>query len=151
MKKDNGLTLIEVLASVVVLAVAILLITTVLQHTASSSRSNAVTDKSVQITRSVLEEIKNNMQKDSISIFTQNVNTKQLREIPAPQQFSIYYPDSSEQQYRLDIRSLALAKSDINLLGKPHELNSYFRRIQVICTNLQTNKTYELEALVEYN
>lgn len=150
MKKDDGLTLIEVLASVVVLAVAVLIITMVLQQTSSSSRANAVTDRSVQLTRTVLEEIKNNMQTNSINVLGHNLNLIPLHDNP-PQTLSFYYPQTGEQQYRLDVQSMYLETPKVTLQGKEHDLTKSFRRIHVTCTNLVTNRSYELEALVEYN
>jgi prepilin-type N-terminal cleavage/methylation domain-containing protein len=149
MKKDDGLTLIEVLASVVVLAVAIVIITMVLQQTSSSSRSNAVTDRSVQLTRTVLEEMKNNTQTNTINVLGQDLSIIPLRDNP-PQALSFFYPNAGEQQYRLYVQSLDLQTPKVTLRGKEHDLTKSFRRIRVTCTNLVTNRSYELEALVEY-
>ncbi|KIL36150.1 hypothetical protein SD71_09325 [Cohnella kolymensis] len=149
MKKDDGLTLIEVLASVVVLAVAVLIITMVLQQTSSSSRANAVTDKSVQLTRAVLEEIKNNMQTNTINVLGQNLSIIPLHDHP-PQTLSFFYPQTSDPQYRLDVQSLDLETPTVTLQGEVHDLTKSFRRIHVTCTNLVTNRSYELEALVDY-
>lgn len=151
MRQDKGLTLIEVLGSIIILAIAIGTVAAVLQNSAKSSVNTSVTDRTVQITRTVMEEIKNNLDKNDIQLFGQVVNLQTLRTTAPPVSTStVYYPDAADQKYSLQIRSETLDNPLVTLQGATHDLRDSFRRIVVICTHLQTGKTFDLEALVPY-
>lgn len=146
-RSQNGLSLIEIMATIAVLGVAIAAIVSLLQTGTATSRHNQELDQAVMLTRTVMEEVKNHLkQDDAITVFGQPINLKQLRE-SAPYQQEIGWPAASPE-YRIRIES--------TVPGEVYEVNSefhitgaHFRKITVTCEYLPADLNYELESYVE--
>jgi len=152
MRSQKGMSLVEVMATVTVLAVAILAITFLLQTSSSAARDNEAIERSVQVTRTVMEEIKFNLKSNSsVTVYGQSINLNTIRTSEPPYLApSLFYPSISDKQYKIEIQSLQV-DNKYTIKGDPYQVKNYFRKILVTCVNLKSNHSYELEALVEYN
>ncbi|GGG23489.1 type IV pilus modification PilV family protein [Paenibacillus abyssi] len=155
MNNQKGLTLIEILGSVTLLAVAVLAITALLQQTSLFAKDNEAIDQSVSISRTVMEEIKRNLaSRDSISLFEdgQTLALTELRDnAPAYKlPYSIYYPNAADPQFEVKVESDVYNLSDIHFKDQTYQITDYFRLIRVTSINLTTNKSYILEGYAEY-
>lgn len=151
MRDQKGISLIEVMATITVLAVAILAITFVLQQGTSASKEHENLDRAVMITRTVMEEIKHNLKhKNDVTVFGQTIPLQVIRaESQTFQAPDLYYPNASNQQYRIEIRSESFQQS-FEIKSAERKVEDFFRKIKVTTINLQSNRSYELEAYVEY-
>ncbi|GKU79899.1 prepilin-type N-terminal cleavage/methylation domain-containing protein [Paenibacillus sp. L3-i20] len=150
MNNQKGLTLVEVLGTVVLLGIAILAITFVLQQSTIHSKDNEQQDRSVQITRSVLEEIKNNSRLGTATIFDQNVNLSPSSSTVQ----SIQYPKVNPK-YTISIsisnstfNDLTIAKTGGDLIIP---LKNIFKLVNVTSANKETGKQFTLKAYVEFS
>lgn len=153
MNNQRGVTLIEVLGSVTLLAVAILTITYALQQSTVFSKDNEVIDQSVQVTRTVMEELRGQLSdpaKRTISIFDQDVDLDQLRE-GTVSPIILHYPDRANVQYTLSITSAAGGLPAIGSGDDILDLDSRFKQVTIQCDPPGKNKPYELVAYLEYD
>jgi len=155
-KQEKGLTLIEMLVSVVLLAIGVLVITALLSNSTKSSGNNMMNDQALQSARTVLEEIKGALDGNeaALTLFGQSLNLAQLRNhtlTNATQ--TIYFPDAGNRQYQIVVESKNPNKEvDPVGSGNPKQLNSIFREIVVTSTKITDLKTtVTLQALVAYN
>ncbi|MBH5318228.1 prepilin-type N-terminal cleavage/methylation domain-containing protein [Paenibacillus sp. GSMTC-2017] len=147
MNNQKGLSLIEVLGSIVLLGVAILSITFVLQQSTVHTKDNQKQDQSVQITRTVMEEIKHNLRTSyTASIYEQVVNFKLATN-------KIQYPKVNPE-YNITIDLSVPTLNTVTIPKKSgdlkYDLKNIFKHVKVTCTNSITGKQFVLEAFVEY-
>ncbi|MCR2806515.1 type IV pilus modification PilV family protein [Paenibacillus soyae] len=149
LRNQRGLTLIEVLGSIVLLGIAILGITFILQQASIHTKDNEKTDQSVIITRNTLEQIKHELPKSttSVTIYGQSLNLSGLRSL---QPVTVYYPNSSSPAYKVDIISSQAGLGSAQAADKSVNLDNLFRKITVRSTDLASNKTFEVTAFVEF-
>ncbi|WP_020619748.1 type IV pilus modification PilV family protein [Paenibacillus daejeonensis] len=151
MNNQRGVTLIEVLGSVALLAVAILTITYALQQSTVFSKDNEQIDQSVQITRTVMEELRGHLSDPAlrtIAIYDQVVDLDQLRE-GTSSPIKLYYPDTTQVQYTLSISSASGGLPAVGTGDDTMELDSSFKQITIYCESPGKNKPYELQAYLE--
>ncbi|QAY66429.1 type IV pilus modification PilV family protein [Paenibacillus protaetiae] len=152
---EKGLTLVEVLGSVVLLGIAVLGITLLLQQGVSSSQSNVQSEQSVQMARTVMENVRSKLASPDreIELYGQSLSLDSLRK-PSSTAQTLYYPDADDQQYEISIRSLAsseLQHENIVVGDRIYPLQSHFRFIQVSAARLTgTNPPFTLEASIPY-
>lgn len=150
MKNRKGFTLVEILAGITILAIAVLAFAYLMQQTTWFSKQNDTQETNIQTARAVMEEIKVNLKdgKDITSLETPITIASIKNEIPP---ISIR---SEQQSIRIDIQSLPISDNLLRdppkIKGFPIKVEDYFRNIKVTCTNVQTNKSYTLQAYVEY-
>ncbi|MEV5028729.1 type II secretion system protein [Paenibacillus sp. LPE1-1-1.1] len=150
MRNQKGLTLIEVMGSIVLLGIAILGITYILQQSSIDTKSNERTDDAVVAARNVMEEIKSKLKSTTLqtTIYGQALSLQNLRDRSSA---TLYYPNSGNRRYELRIQSYATTLGDVSLTNTlVSDLDSLFRRVTVTCIDLSTNKEFELEAYVEF-
>ncbi|OME86711.1 hypothetical protein BK120_07180 [Paenibacillus sp. FSL A5-0031] len=150
MRNQKGLTLIEVLGSIVLLGIAVLGITFILQQTALDTKSNEKSDEAVVVARNVMEEIKNKLKTNSAqtTVYGQAISLENLRNLAST---TIYYPDAIDRRYELDIQSHTASLGTVALTDTAvSDLDSIFRRVTVNCIEVSSSKKFELEAYVEY-
>jgi prepilin-type N-terminal cleavage/methylation domain-containing protein len=155
MNQQKGFTLIEVLGSVVILAIAVVSVTYFFQQTTLFSRNTDQVDQSVLATRTVMEEIKHNLNKTAptSTVYGQSINLQLLRDSTAPYSLNlpIYFPSNDDRQFELVISSREIISPEFNIVGDEYDMSDYFKLIHIICTNLSNLRTFELEAYIEYN
>jgi prepilin-type N-terminal cleavage/methylation domain-containing protein len=150
MRNQKGLTLIEVMGSIVLLGIAILGITYILQQSSIDTKSNERTDDAVVAARNVMEEIKSKLKTTTLqtTIYGQALSLQNLRDRSSA---TLYYPNSGNRRYELRIQSYATTLGTVSLTNTlVSDLDSLFRRVTVTCIDLSTNKEFELEAYVEF-
>ncbi|OBZ12970.1 prepilin-type N-terminal cleavage/methylation domain-containing protein [Bacillus sp. FJAT-26390] len=149
MRNQKGLTLVEVLGSLVLLAIAVLGITYILQQSTINTKMNEKIDQSVVISRNVMEEIKGNLKSTTptISIYEQNLSLANIRNLSSA---TIYYPNAADKQYSLRIQSYPGSLETVQLDSVILNPNDYFRRVTIVCEELASAKKYNLEAYIEY-
>lgn len=162
MNNEKGISLVEVLGAIAILSIAILGISFVLQQGALHTKDNEKQGDSVQITRSVMETIKNNLPAGSnATVFGQAVNLAALRGSANQSLPTLYYPDSENPQYELHIQTVnhSLGSIDLpvgvdtegNQINQIHQLADLFRLVRITSTEVVSQKTYTLEAYIEYH
>lgn len=153
--RAKGFTLLEVLVAVVILGAAIMTVAYMLQQSTLFSKANDNVDRSVQITRTVMEEIKQNLKtKNSILVYGQLINLKGFRESTPPypaEPVVIQYPNANNPLFNLMISSLVIDDPVFTVDSKSVDISQYFRKIKILTVHLSDNKTYELESYAEYN
>ncbi|WP_054024138.1 prepilin-type N-terminal cleavage/methylation domain-containing protein [Bacillus sp. FJAT-28004] len=150
MRNQKGLTLIEVLGSIVLLGIAVLGITFILQQTTLDTKSNEKSDEAVVVARNVMEEIKNKLRTNVVqtSVYGQAISLENLRNLSST---TIYYPDAADRRYELQIQSYTASLGTVSLTDTAiSDLDSIFRRVTVNCIEVSSSKKFELEAYVEY-
>ena len=153
MNNQRGVTLIEVLGSVALLAVAILTITYALQQSTVFSKDNEQIDQSVQITRTVMEELRGHLSDQSrrtVAIYGQDVDLDQLR-AGTNSPIMLYYPDRTHVQYTLSISAATGGLPPVGMGNDALELDSRFKQITIYCEPPGKNKPYELQAYLEFD
>lgn len=150
MRNQKGLTLVEVLGSIVLLGVAILGIAFILQQSSIHTKANESTDRSVTISRNTMEQIKHELSSSNatLTIYGQSLSLHDLRNLNS---VMLYYPDASNPAYTIDISSRLAGLGTAHAADQEINLDEIFRQITVQTTHLTTNKPYELTAYVEYN
>lgn len=151
MRNQKGLTLVEVMGSIVLLGIAVLVITYVLQQSTIDTKSNEKTDQSVVITRNLMEEIKSKLKSNQAETTVQGqaVSLANLRNLSSV--VTIYYPSDTDRRYELKAQAYGASLGTIPVAtAAPYNLDEVFRRITVTCKDLTTSKQFELEAYVEY-
>ena len=149
MRNRKGITLIEVLASVTILAIALLAIVYMLQQTTLFSKKNIDKENNVQVARTVMEEIKVNLKEATprIAPFGSTIDLAGLKG-SAEVSLTPFY-SSSSQAVKIDVKS-KVPTTSVSIKGTSYPIRDYFRLIQVTCTNVNSNdKPYSLEAYVE--
>jgi prepilin-type N-terminal cleavage/methylation domain-containing protein len=150
MRNQKGLTLIEVMGSIVLLGIAILGITYILQQSSIDTKSNERTDDAVVAARNVMEEIKSKLKSTTLqtTIYGQALSLQNLRDRSSAM---LYYPNAGNRRYELRIQSYSTTLGTVSLTNTlVSDLDSLFRRVTVTCIDLSTNKEFELEAYVEF-
>ncbi|MFF2090420.1 prepilin-type N-terminal cleavage/methylation domain-containing protein [Paenibacillus sp. NPDC058174] len=163
MRNEKGLSLIEVLGSIVVLGIAVLGIAFILQQGASHSKSNEKLDQSVQLSRNVIEEIKGKLNSQSSTVlYGQAVSLSTLRNSSSATLPVIYYPNSSEQErkYKIQIQSVGHSLGQVEIKNGTHEgvphtatynTGDFIRHVRVTCTELTTLREFTLDAYIPYS
>ena len=162
-RNDKGLTLIEVLASVAILAVAIMTVTFFFQQTSVFSRDNERVDRSIQITRTVMEELIQHLpdqEIEQLQLFTDNqeIDLASIREaaedktLTALTPYTMWYPTAANATYRLDVHvePIPAAVDYYEVDDRDYWISDYFVTVRIVCENLANNRMFELEAMVEY-
>ncbi len=154
MRNQKGLTLVEVLGSIVLLSVAILSLTYVIQQASIHTRDNEKNDQSVQITRTVLEEIKKSLKNQnaaSVSVYGKDIPLTSIRSAAGSTSFTLQYPNDANPQYRIVVQSAPSGLGSVTINEIPTaDLDRLFKKITVTSTNINSSKQYRLEAFVEY-
>jgi prepilin-type N-terminal cleavage/methylation domain-containing protein len=150
MRNRKGFTLVEILAGITILAIAVLAFAYLMQQTTWFSKQNDTQETNIQTARTVMEEIKTNLKtgKDVTSLKTP-IAIASIKDQSPPVTLK-----SEQQSIKIDIQSLPISD---NLLRDPPKIKGfsikvedYFRNVKVTCTNIQTGKSYTLQAYVEY-
>lgn len=151
MRQEKGLTLIEALTAIVVLGIAIIAVTVIVQNTTVFSKNNDNADKALQVTRTVMEEIKYKLKgANTLTIYGQTVSLQALREQPPPYALPpIYYPDSSDPQLELVIESKVISNSVYAIKGQNFDLAHYFRLVSITSTNPTNGQSQHFETYVD--
>lgn len=149
MRNEKGLTLVEVLGSVVLLGIAVLGIVFIIQQSSIHTKANGEADQSVVLSRNVMEQLKQQLpgSSDSLTIYEQSVSLAELRQLSDA---TVYYPNASDARYVITIRSEAAGLGNADAAGTSVNLDNLFRRITVTTSNIATARTYELSGVVEY-
>ncbi|MEO3945478.1 type II secretion system protein [Gorillibacterium sp. CAU 1737] len=145
---QKGITLIEVLVSITILAIAVLAAVYALQQSTAFSKSNEARETNVQVARTVMEEIKAKLKQAdpvTVELYDQTIDLTPLKGLESAQLSSITTPRSS---IRIDIESHRPEQS-LSVKGIAYPVGDYFRLIQVTCTKTATGETYSLKAYVE--
>lgn len=160
MRNQKGLTLIEVLGAITLLAVAIMGLIYLLQQTTLFSKQNEKLDRDVIVARAVMEEIKNHLSgsASTLTLYEQSVDLAALRAVPLVPPtlpITIYYPNANTQQIKIEIRSIPFpyTSDTITIKGKSYKISDYFRLIQVTSTDQSgraTAQPYTLEGYAQY-
>lgn len=153
MRNQKGLTLIEVLGSITLLAVAVLGLIYLLQQTTLFSKHNEKLDRNVIVARTVMEEIKANLSgtAPSMTIYGQSVDLTALRSSPAGQAITIYYPDPAARQLKIEIQSLPFQLNPVTIKSASYQISDYFRLIHVTSTDPSgKDHPYTLEGYAQY-
>ncbi|MHA6483636.1 type IV pilus modification PilV family protein [Paenibacillus sp. strain BS8-2] len=148
-RNEKGLTLVEVLGSVVLLGIAVLGIIFIIQQSSVHTKANADTDESVVLSRNVMEQLKQQLPgpSDTLTLYQQNLSLADLRELSGT---TIYYPGANNARYAIAIQSEAAALGTADAGGTTVNLDDQFRRITIRTTYLATSRTYELTGVVAY-
>ena len=151
MHEQKGLTLIEALTAIVVLGIAIVAVTVVVQNTTIFSKNNDNADKALQATRTVMEEIKFQLKdNDVLTIYGQTVSLQALRETTPPYVLPpIYYPESSAPQLEIVIESKIISNSIYAIKGQNFDLAHYFRLVSITSINPANGQTQQFETYVD--
>jgi prepilin-type N-terminal cleavage/methylation domain-containing protein len=150
MNNRKGMTLIEVLASITILALAVIAAVYALQQTSAFSRGNQIKEVNVQVARTVMEEIKANLKKSApvtVLLYGQTVDISGLK-AATPAALPEFY--SADQAVKIAVSGQKPAQS-VAVKGASYAVGDYFRLITVICTDVSTGKAYTLQAYVESN
>lgn len=147
MRNRKGITLVEVLASVTILAIALLAIVYMLQQTTLFSKKNNDRENNVQVARTVMEEIKVKLKENTnIAPFGETIPITDLiaaNSVTLPSTFS-----SANKTVRIDVNS-TVPTTSIPIKGTSYSIGQFFRLIEVTCTNVNSKDTYSLQAYVE--
>ncbi|MEK8128599.1 type II secretion system protein [Paenibacillus filicis] len=133
LRNEKGLTLVEILASLVILSMVILAFTYTYNQLFSASAREQKRDVSVDIARSVMEQLKASFSSGTASMniwfpptnnsgtlpnpgadIQQLVNLVPLRQtVTSPVQLeTIYYPSASDRQYKVNISNIPIPEAD---------------------------------------
>ncbi|WP_438434482.1 type II secretion system protein [Gorillibacterium sp. sgz500922] len=148
MTNRKGFTLIEVLASVTILAIVVLAAVFALQQTSVFSKVNHAKETNIQVARTVMEEIKANLKKTDpvqVQLFGQTIALTSLKGTSAVS-LPVFY--TTDQTVKIEVNGTKPAQS-VTVKGTEYPIGDYFRLIQVTCTQVQTGKIYTLKAYVE--
>lgn len=151
MRNQKGLTLIEVMGSIVLLGIAVLGITYILQQSSIDTKSNEKTDDAVVAARNVMEEIKSKLKSNvaNTTVYGQAISLSNLRNRSSA---TLYYPSSTDRRYELVVHSYATSLGTVPITDTvSSNLDTIFRRVTVTSMELSTSKTFELEAYIEYH
>ncbi|GBF73376.1 hypothetical protein PA598K_01663 [Paenibacillus sp. 598K] len=152
MANQRGVTLIEVLGSVALLAVAVLTITYALQQTSVFSRDNDGIDRSVQVTRTIMEELRGHLGEPTsrtLELYGQTIDLDLLR-INTTAPLLLYYPGTTEAELTLSIVSADGHLPSISAGDDTLDLDSSFKLITITSEAQGKQRPYTLEAYLEY-
>lgn len=149
MNNQKGLTLVEVLGSIILLGVAVLGITFILQQSSIHTKSNEQLDESITISRNVMEQIKNQLKSnnETLILYEQSLSLEGLRHLAS---LTVYYPNSIQREYEINIQSADAALGHAQAADLNLNLDAMFRQITIHTKELSSGKTFELTAYVEY-
>lgn len=151
MTNKRGITLIEVLVSIVILSIAVLSVSYLLQQSSLFSKHNSDRENNVSIVRTVLEEIKASFNKETVSVYGQQIQISLLKNSDQSPEQIIYAPNSTSPKVKLVIKTIPLPSqaTHISIEGKSYNLNENFRLVQVTGTDIQTSQPYVLQSYLE--
>lgn len=146
MNNEKGLTLIEILGSIIIIGIIVTTVSFILQQGTMSSHQNKKKFTAVQITQNAIEELISISKDEDITdkdinvpIFEQSVSLSQG-------EATIYYPNAQEQQYKLDIKEIPSALPPSTTINtKPIEIKQRYPKFLITCTDLSNQRTYSLE------
>ncbi|WP_397379460.1 prepilin-type N-terminal cleavage/methylation domain-containing protein [Paenibacillus sp. YYML68] len=159
---QNGLTLIEVMAAVVILSIAVLSFTMLFSKNVEFSHREENRNAALTVARTVIEELKPVLPTTgNANIFGQQVLLASLRDNNAATAPAvIYYPSAADRQYRITITDLVIpASQSFQVQDKLKPANTfqfnvrdYFSHIQVQVDGLtSTGESYTLQSYIERN
>jgi len=152
MNNQRGLTLIEILASITLLAFVIVTVVLVLQQSTIFSKSNSQKENNVLVARTVMESIKSGLKAgDTINLYGASVSLSNLKLAANATLPVIYVPDSAHPTTRVNVRTLPIRSDTVSVQAKDYHIGDYFRLVEVTTTEVATNRSYSLKAYVEYN
>jgi len=162
MNNEKGLSLIEVLGSIAILGIAVLGLAFILQQGAAHTKSNERKGNTVQLTRNVMEEIKENIRdQPSVTVFGQSLPLAVLRDHPSASLAPLYYPSQADKQYEFQIKTSSHSLGSISLRNgvtaednlpvyESYNTSDLFRYVVITCRSLASKDEYELAAYVAY-
>lgn len=154
-RNEKGLTLLEILAAVVLLSIAIMLFTNLFANAFERSAKEQKQDEFVVIARTVMEEMKVHLPQStstSITLFGQTVGIGNFRTTAPPvPAITLSYPDASTPTYTVTIRTEPVTDYNVAVSGHNFDIRNYFRRVIVEVRHPGLDKSYTLESLIEYN
>lgn len=104
------------------------------------------------VTRAVMEQIKANLKDgSSIELYGNSVSLVQLKQSPSASLPSLLLPSDGKPKTRVDIHTLSIPNDAVTVKEHAYHVSDYFRLVEVTTTELSTNRSYSLQAYVEYN
>ncbi|WP_409346909.1 prepilin-type N-terminal cleavage/methylation domain-containing protein [Paenibacillus sp. MBLB4367] len=158
MKSEKGITLIELLVAIVIVTMLVLSISYLFTKTYENSYREEKKDVSVNIARTVMEELKRKLKTTSAveTIYEQPVNLAGLRQLPGSEikQPSVYFPSASDKQYEIVISVLHFEDqnypiTDTNNKSFVFKLSDFFSLIQVEVKQHSMNTSYKVQSYME--
>ncbi|SDC47061.1 prepilin-type N-terminal cleavage/methylation domain-containing protein [Paenibacillus sp. UNCCL117] len=176
-KNQKGLTLVEILASIVILAMVILAFTYMYNNLFAASTKEQRRDVSVDIARSVMEQLKTSFSTGAATMniwfppagasaappgsgagSQQSVDLTALRQVvTAPYTAdAIYYPSAADRQYKVQISNVPIPeagtqKYTLNDGTTSYTLNvvDHFSLIQVEVIAMGTGVSYSIQSYLD--
>jgi prepilin-type N-terminal cleavage/methylation domain-containing protein len=151
-KNQKGFTLIEILATVTMLSILTITVIYVLQQSTVFSKQTNDKENHVLVTRTVMEQIKANLKDgNAIELYGKSVSLAQLKQSQSVSLPSLLLPIDSQPKTRVDIHTLLIPNDAVSVKEHAYHVSDYFRLVEVTTTELSTNRSYSLQAYVEYN
>lgn len=160
LRSQKGVTLLEVLASVVILSFVVFSVSYLFSKSYENSYKEESKDMSVNLARTVLEELKQKLKTTDTSLPLpspfegQTIDLNGLRGTPPYTHASIYYPSVNDKQYEIKISSLPFEDKTYQLAdanGKSFDfrLNRYFALIQVEVVHANPDNSHIIQSYME--
>jgi prepilin-type N-terminal cleavage/methylation domain-containing protein len=161
LKNNRGMTLLEVLASVLIIGLIIVAVSYLFTTGYANSIKEQDKDVSVQIARAVLEEIKHNLKttRESASYQSQIIDLNPLRvsintgETVLP---ALYYPSQADKQYTILVKNMGYEDRTYQFKGSNDKnysfsVKPFFSLIEVEVKREATSTMYKLQSYMEKN
>ncbi|WP_158560477.1 type IV pilus modification PilV family protein [Paenibacillus contaminans] len=161
-KSEKGVTLIELLVSIVLVAMIVLSVSYLFTKLYENSYREEKKDVSVNIARTIMEELKQKLRttEGSIVVYGQQVSIASLRTNPAPGTAAlpsppvIAYPSASDKQYEIAISAMPFDEqtypiTDAKNKSYTFKLGEFFSLIQVEVKQLSMNTSYKVQSYIE--
>lgn len=160
MKSEKGITLIELLVSIVIVSMVILSVSYLFTKLYQNSYKEEKTDVSVNIARTVMEELKQKLKTSESITFFDNVESTTITSLKTrpstgnPESITIAYPTAANKQYDVIISSLAFDEFSHKFTDSTNKeyqfnLSEFFTLIQVEVKHTQMNTTYKIQRYIE--
>lgn len=155
---EKGLSLVELLATITIVSIIVVSIIYVFTQFQHSARQQKTLTDAVNMSRTVLEELKWGLPKHEIAAVTlfednQTLDLAPFRD-PAMQPYEyseLYYPSSSKRHYQIHIKTINFSKTMQHNHITLH-IENYFRNIEIsVIDMLNGSVVYTLQSYVEYN
>lgn|GEM_PF-3267465 len=170
MRNQKGLTLLEVLAAIAILSGVVITVAALINSSVTSATREQRKDISVDLAKTVLEEIKHNLKNTSLASTTLTtlnakpvnivINLANLRQPVAEKTDVATFPftDSGNHIYQIVVSNMPYANTDNMLtITDPtdsektlnFDITQYFSIVQVQVTQPQLNVNYVLQSYIE--
>lgn len=159
---ERGITLLEVLAAVAILSVAMISFSLLFGQNFQFSHREERRDVSVNIARTVIEELKGQLPSgaERMTIFEdhQEIDLALLREPSADiQAVTVYYPSGTDRQFTVVIRNIPIPADKRITIPNPDDASQsytfpyhdFFSHIEVEVENEALRTSYSLQSYVE--